>query len=136
MLQTQRPSIGVGVIVIKEKKVLLGKRKNAHGAGFWSFAGGHLEYNETLQDCVKREVFEETGLRVDNLKPGPYTQDFYDNGKHYITLFWMAEVVGGHLENKEPNKCEGWHWFDWEKMPEPLFLPIQNLLKQGFQPAF
>ena len=39
-----RPLIGVAAIVIKDKKVLLGKRKNAHGAETWAFPGGHLEY--------------------------------------------------------------------------------------------
>ncbi|RLC15632.1 MAG: DNA mismatch repair protein MutT, partial [Deltaproteobacteria bacterium] len=55
-----RPLIGVAAIVIKDKKVLLGKRKNAHGAGTWAFPGGHLEYKESIEECAKREVFEET----------------------------------------------------------------------------
>ena len=57
-----RPKIGFGVIVIKDNKVLLGKRKNAHGEGFWCFPGGHLEFNEEIGDCAVREVKEETGI--------------------------------------------------------------------------
>ena len=53
-----RPLIGVAAIVIKDKKVLLGKRKNAHGAGTWAFPGGHLEFNESIEACAKREVFD------------------------------------------------------------------------------
>ena len=34
----------------------------------------------------------------------------------------------------EPEKCEKWEWFEWNNLPEPLFLPIQNLLKQKFNP--
>ena len=130
-----RPYIGVAVIVIKEGMVLLGKRKNAHGAGGWQFPGGHLEYNESIEDCARREVFEETGLRIKDVRPGPYTNDiFLKEGKHYVTLFVIAGYDSGTLEVKEPDKCEKWEWFVWARFPEPLFLPTTNLLKQGFNP--
>ena len=43
-----RSKVGIGVIVLKDGKVLLGKRKNAHGEGSWSFGGGHLEFSVTV----------------------------------------------------------------------------------------
>lgn len=46
-MMMQRPGVGVGVIVVKEDKVLLLQRKNTHGEGSWCFPGGHLELNET-----------------------------------------------------------------------------------------
>ena len=60
---SKRPLIGVAVIVTKDDRVLLGKRKNSHGADTWAFPGGHLEFNESIADCAAREVFEETGLK-------------------------------------------------------------------------
>jgi 8-oxo-dGTP diphosphatase len=132
---TKRPLIGIGVIVIKEGRVLLGKRKNAHGAGGWQFPGGHLEYNETIEDCAMREVFEETGIRIREVRLGPYTNDiFLQEGKHYVTLFVIASYDSGSLKVKEPDKCEKWEWFEWDRFPTPLFLPTTNLLKQGFNP--
>ena len=59
MNEEKRPYIGVAVIVVREGRVLLGKRKNAHGAGTWQFPGGHLEYGESIEDCARRELFEE-----------------------------------------------------------------------------
>lgn len=133
----KRPLIGVGTIVFKNGKVLLGKRKNAHGAGCWQFPGGHLEFNESIEDCAKREVFEETGLIIKNMRLGPYTNDFFPKeNKHYVTLFVIAEFDHGELCLKEPDKCEKWDWFNWDDLPHPRFIPIQNLLKAGFKPMY
>lgn len=130
-----RPLIGVAVIVLKDGKILLGKRKNSHGAGTWQLPGGHLELFESIEACGCREVFEETGLEIQNIRRGPYTNDiFTEAGRHYVTLFLIADVTGGILETKEPEKCEKWLWFDWNNLPEPKFLPLANLLKQGFEP--
>jgi len=129
-----RPLIGVAVIVIKDDRVLLGKRKNSHGADTWAFPGGHLEFNESITDCAAREVFEETGLGIKNLRCGPYTNDiFAAENKHYVTLFVLADHDSGTPEVKEPHKCEKWQWSVWPPNLQPCFLPIQNLLKQNFR---
>ena len=130
----ERPLIGVAVIVIKDDRVLLGKRKNSHGADTWAFPGGHLEFNESIADCAAREVFEETGLSIKNLRYGPYTNDiFAAENKHYVTLFVIADYDSGTPEVKEPHKCEKWEWSQWPPKLQPHFLPIKNLLKQRFK---
>lgn len=114
--------------------MLLGKRKRAHGAGTWAFPGGHLEFNESIEDCAVREVFEETGLQVKNLRFGPYTNDIFSlENKHYVTLFVIADYESGKPELKEPHKCEKWEWSEWPPSLEPHFLPIRNLLKRNFR---
>jgi len=131
----KRPYIGVAVIVIKDDKVLLGKRKHSHGTGGWQFPGGHLEFNESIEACAKREVLEETGIHIKSLRFGPYTNDIFEKeGKHYVTLFVIADYVSGALEVKEPDKCQEWRWVRWAQFPTPLFLPAANLLKQRFDP--
>ena len=134
-MEKKRPLIGVSVLVFKEGKVLLGKRKNAHGQGTWQTPGGHLEFGEEIEDCARREVFEEVGIQVSSLKQGPFTNDIFEvEQKHYITFYVIAEYESGNVELKEPEKCEGWVWFDWNNLPQPLFLPVKNLLKMGFTP--
>lgn len=131
----QRPSVGIGVIVTKNRLVLMGKRKNAHGEGSWHFPGGHLEFGESWEECAKREVEEETGVKITNLRFGTVTNDiFKEEQKHYITIFVIADYVSGIVETKKPNKCDGWKWISWDDLPTPLFLPIQNLLKTSFNP--
>jgi len=126
---------GIGVIVLKEGRVLLGKRLNSHGDGTWSFPGGHLEMFESWEQCAEREVLEEANIRISNLKFATTTNDiFREENKHYITIFMVADYSGGTLKVNEPDKCEKWEWFDWGTLPQPLFLPIENLLKNGYHP--
>jgi len=130
------PRIGVAVIVIKSDKVLLGKRKGAHGEGTWAFPGGHLTFGESIDACARREVMEETGLSIRDLKLGPYTNDiFSEERKHYITLYVVANYANGQLTNQEPDKCDGWEWFDWNRVPHPRFLSLENLRLLSFDPV-
>jgi len=127
------PRVGVGIIVIKNNQILLGKRKNAHGSGFWSPPGGHLEFGESFEDCARRELLEETGLKVEDIVQGAITNDiFIEENKHYITISMIAKYVTGEPKTLEPHKCEGWHWFEIDNLPTPIFLPFANLLRQGF----
>ncbi|MCL6269181.1 NUDIX hydrolase [Sansalvadorimonas sp. 2012CJ34-2] len=133
--ETVRPAIGVGAIILRGNKVLLGLRKGKHGDGCWQFPGGHLEYGEAIEECARREVLEETGLNLENILIGPYTNDvFAKDKKHYVTLFTVAESHEGEATVMEPDKCSEWGWFEWDKMPKPLFLPIRHLLEKGYSP--
>ncbi|MGI9283023.1 MAG: nucleotide triphosphate diphosphatase NUDT15 [Endozoicomonas sp.] len=135
MTDQKLPRIGVGVIVKRDNKILLGRRINSHGEGQWAFPGGHLEFGESPEECAARELMEETGLTLDQIRTGPYTNDvFTTEGKHYITLFMIAESSTGTPEVKEPEKCLEWEWFEWNSLPAPLFLPIIHLKATGYQP--
>lgn len=130
-----RPKIWVGVIVYKDGKILFGKRKNAHGDGTRSFPWWHLEFGEEVFECAKREVLEETWLTIKNLRIGPYTNDVFDQeNKHYITLFIISEYDSWDLQIMEPEKCDAWEWKSKEEIPETVFLPIQNLINQWYNP--
>ena len=132
-----KPRVGLGTFIIRNNKVLLGKRKSIHGEGDWCAPGGHLELNESWEDCAIRETQEETGLEIKNIRFGTITNDIFEKeNKHYITICMIADYVSGEAKIMEPDKCEKWEWFEWDetKLPEPLFLPHHNLLKQKFNP--
>jgi 8-oxo-dGTP diphosphatase len=132
--EINRPKVGVGIIVRKGKKFLLGKRGNSHGYGEWCFCGGHLEFGETIENCAKREVFEESGVRIKNLKVAFVTNDIFKKEKrHYITIFVKAEYSSGILKIKEPEKMQKLEWFLKKDIPSPLFLPIRNSIKKGYK---
>ena len=64
--------IGVAVAFIKEGKILIGKRKNAHGMGTYATPGGYVESHETPLQAAKREALEETNLTIISVKQGPW----------------------------------------------------------------
>jgi 8-oxo-dGTP diphosphatase len=132
------PKVGVGIIIKNtEGKVLLGHRIGTHGKNTWSFPGGHMEWKETPIQCAIRETYEETGLEVTNLKFLGFTNDiFEEQNKHYITLFYVGDAISENVELKEPDKCSGWQWFMWDNLPQPLFLPLQNLFKNDPENSF
>lgn len=125
-----RPRVGIAVLVIRDGQLLLGERTNSHGSGTWQLPGGHLEYGETPARCAARELFEETGLSSVDAIPGPWADAHFEaEGKHYVSLFMVVRRFEGVPVVKEPGKCLRWEWFDIDNLPEPLFLPIQNLLR-------
>lgn len=78
---------------------------------------------------------EETGLDAGAIELGPYTNNVFDDvEQHYLTVFVLARNARGAPENKEPHKCDGWRWFSWAQLPEPLFAPLESLRKSGFTP--
>ena len=134
-MEQRTPRVGVGVIVLRDGLVLLGKRNGSHGADTWALPGGHLEFGETVEQCAAREVLEETGLFIQSATLGPYTNDvFVSEGKHYITLFVLAQSVSGEPQLREPAKCSAWQWFRWLELPKPLFQPLASLHRTGFVP--
>lgn len=118
------PRVGTGLIVVRDRKVLVGKRRGSHAAGLYSFPGGHLDWNETWEECVLRELLEECGdkIKVEVRHCGVQGALFVTNdimpqyNKHYITVFMLAEWIEGEAENMEPHKCDGWEWVDYDTL--------------------
>lgn len=128
--------VAVGILVIRDGLILLGKRKGSLGAGTWSAPGGRMEFGETIQECARRELREETGLEMNTAAMGPCTNDIFRQERdHYVTFLLIARNTTGTPANLEPHKCEGWSWHAWNRLPEPLFLPMQNLRELGFSAA-
>ncbi|MFH1547422.1 MAG: NUDIX domain-containing protein [bacterium] len=122
------PKVALGVMIIKDGKVLLGKRKGSHGSGEYAFPGGHVEYMETFEDCIQRELQEECGLQVTNIELLFVTVLCQYTPKHYVHLGFSAEWKSGIPKVLEPEKCEGWDWYDIENLPDNLFSTIKTAI--------
>ncbi|MBU1031986.1 NUDIX domain-containing protein [Patescibacteria group bacterium] len=121
--------VGIGIMVFKKGKVLLTKRKGSHGAGEYAFPGGHLEFGESIIDSAKREVLEETGIKIKNIKfLRLYNLKKY-SGKHYVDIGLTAEWKSGTPKVLEPEKAESWNWYSLDKLPKPLFQTTRSYLQ-------
>jgi 8-oxo-dGTP diphosphatase len=134
---SKRPYVGVGVIITKNDQVLLMKRRNSHGDGTWSNPGGHLEYGEALEECAIRETQEETGVTIADVTFRAITNDLFEaQEKHYITIWMEGRYVSGEPTINSQREMSEVGWFSWNALPQPLFLPLENLLAgRGFPPA-
>ena len=118
--------VGIGVMIFKNGRVLLGKRKGSHGAGEWAPPGGHFEYGESLEESARREVREETGLEIESINfLSLYNQKDY-MPKHVINIGLTAKWKSGEAKVLEPEKCEEWKWCEIDNLPEPLFATVKN----------
>ena len=125
--------VGVGVFVIKDGKFLMQQRIGAHGAGTWSVPGGHLEFGETIEETAAREVFEETGVTITNIRFAAVTNDrFTTENKHYVTVWMISDWQQGQEYITEPDKCIAQGWYTLDTLPSPLFLPWEQLLSSEF----
>jgi ADP-ribose pyrophosphatase YjhB (NUDIX family) len=118
---------GVGVLVVRDGNVLLGRRLSPHGYGTWSCPGGKPHAGETTVDCALRELAEETGLKA----RGPrvvfeVVDGFPESRLVYRTRFVEVDAVGSPSVC-EPDKTEGWQWHPWSSLPAPLFAPVASL---------
>lgn len=130
------PQVGVGVLIVRGGKLLFGHRIGSHGHDTWAPPGGKIDRGETVEQCAIRETAEETGLQLTSLTKAPvYTDDhFNDEGKHFITVYVIADDPGGEPQVLEPEKLTEWRWVSWNDLPKPLFQTIQHLCDQGYRP--
>ena len=104
-------------IIVKDGKVLLQKRsdKVSTFSGYWATPGGRIDYGETAEEAVKREVKEEMGVdfKIDHFQ-GYYDEIFPD--VHYVVLVFVGTISGDIRTNEEVTE---WAW-----------VPIEEALKR------
>ncbi len=94
------PVVGVGGVVIHEGRALLIKRGSAPLEGQWSIPGGNLELGESIEEGVRRELTEETGIEVRVLGMiEAFDRIFRDDaGKiqfHFVIVDYLCELLSG-----------------------------------------
>lgn len=112
-------AVTVDGLVIKEGKILLVKRNHEPYFGFWAIPGGFVEWGETCEEAVAREIKEETGFEaeVKNLF-AVYSAPGRDP-RQTITIAYSLEVKGGKMEKSEEATDIG--WFPLDKLPPLAF---------------
>jgi len=135
---SDKPKVGVGcgVMILKDNKILLGRRNEnpdtadseLRGEGTWTMPGGKLEYQEGFEECACRETLEETGLIVTKVKVICLNNDKNEHA-HFVTIGLLVEEFSGEPRVMEPNEITEWRWFDLDNLPSPIFIPSAKVLK-------
>jgi ADP-ribose pyrophosphatase YjhB (NUDIX family) len=101
-----RYGISAGVIVLNElDQILLVHHQEKDKFDFWVPPGGRLEGNESIYDCARRELMEETGLQAE-LGQVLYIQEFWEPEYHFVKFFIYGNVDGRSLttQNKDTDE--------------------------------
>jgi 8-oxo-dGTP diphosphatase len=137
MSDLKRPTIGVGVYICHQGKVLCIKRKGKHAGESWTVPGGHLEFGEGWEQTAAREALEEVGVVIRQPRLFGITNDvFTEEGKHSVTLHVEAVADNASFANNEPHFQEQLGWYEWGDIPQPHALWLTHLLEQGAQPSY
>ena len=123
-------------MILKDGKLLLGKRHEdpekasslLNGAGTWTMPGGKLEFGETFEDGAKREILEETSIKLNKVNVICVNQDIIETA-HFVTIGLFSDVFSGEPKVMEPNEITEWHWFDLDNLPSPLYFPSAKVLE-------
>ena len=124
--------VGCGCIIINDKdEILLMKRKTGTKLekGMWSRPGGTLEFGETAEETVKREIKEELGIDIE-VKFHDYSENIVnEDGKHWVALGFIGKIISGEPKNLEPHKHEEIKWFPLNNLPEDLSSYTKNAIE-------
>jgi len=90
--------------------------------GTWDFGGGGLKFNESLEDCLKREVKEEYGVELTSFEYLDFDEKFREqNGvpTHWIGFRYLVLVDRDKVFNAEPECADEIGWFTLGTLPSP-----------------
>lgn len=123
------------MIVTHKQQVLFGKRKSKSTEFEWQLPGGWIEPGEPPERAARREVLEETGLRLLTPRFVALTSNIFVTGEHSISLYFEAECADARLlKCAENDKCGAWEWRAWDDVGSPLFLPLKLLRETKYRP--
>lgn len=97
---TDRPRIAVDAIILIDRKLVLVRRGNEPFKGKYALPGGFVEFGETTEQAVEREVLEETGLQTEVSRLlGVYSAPDRDPRGHTVSAAYVLKKIGGRLKS-------------------------------------
>lgn len=135
-MENKKVGVGVGVMLLREGKILLGRRhtdadkadSELHGEGTWTMPGGKLEFGETFEEGARREVYEETGIELGGMKVICVNNDKNEHA-HFVTIGLFSDQFGGEPKIMEPDEIVEWRWFGLDDLPNPVYFPSAKIIE-------
>ncbi|VAW67830.1 hypothetical protein MNBD_GAMMA08-2403 [hydrothermal vent metagenome] len=120
----------VAALIIKNKKILLGRRFENNQFMGWQCPGGYLQKGETVTQAVNRHCTQKAGIKIAAHRPGPYSNNIFAE-HHTTTLYLVVNEFTVCNRDVFENEKKQWSWFDFDALPKTLFLPLAELLKNN-----
>lgn len=143
-MSDKKVGAGFGVLVLnKEGKALLGLRhedaekasSDLRGEGTWTMPGGKMDFGETFEEGARREVMEETGLKLNSIEVICVNNNMNEHA-HYVTIGLFSDDFEGEPQVLEPDEITRWEWFGLDEFPENMYFPSSRLAENYRQKKF
>jgi len=117
--------VSVGALIVNEKGELFLTKRGQHATnerGTWEIPGGKVQFGETLEDAVKREMKEEYGVDIMLAYQFPAQNHFIpDEKQHWVPTNFLCRIEENQAPKiMEPDKCDEIGWFSLDSLPSPL----------------
>lgn len=120
-MYTSKIFVTVDVVLCKSSKILLIKRLKEPFKDCWALPGGFVDENEDLEDAAKRELLEETSIKIDKLEQiGAFGKPFRDPRHHTISIAYYGTVSDDTIAIAGDDAKEA-YWFSINDLPELAF---------------
>ena len=122
--------VSAGALIFDNRgNLFLSKRSQStkNEKGCWENPGGSVDFGETLEQAVRREIKEEYGVEIEIIEQFPAADHIIiQDRQHWVATTFLAKIKRGHIPKiLEPEKCDAIGWFQMNKLPKPLSLITQ-----------
>jgi len=132
MLQ-RKPFVIAGVLVKNKNRYLLVKEILEDENEWWIIPGGKVEFGETIEKAAKRELFEETGIKVKKIKFLCFKEAIYpEYNYHTVIFFFSAKTTQTKLRKDIDGKVKESRWFTKDEIKKvKLVESTKELVKEN-----
>ncbi|TCW78929.1 ADP-ribose pyrophosphatase [Burkholderia sp. SRS-46] len=123
------PRAGCGAAIVQDGRILLVKRLRDPEAGCWGLPGGKIDWMETVERSVLREIREELSITLSDITLlNVVNQIDVERDEHWVAVVYLATSFTGAPALLERDKHDEIGWFELSHLPEPLTAATKDTL--------